>query len=176
MVLKNSLIDLLKIKPISAITVKEVCERADINRSTFYAHYHDQFDLLEKTEKEVIADIDAYLSQYDFSRDEESLQMVEKLLEYAAANFDLFHTLLIENRDHSFEKRVMNLARKYLIKHFGPNMTTDPVLSEYGGTFVISGSIYVIKHWLLNGMDQSAKDIARLINSFKLCFHNSGEQ
>jgi len=167
MVLRDSLIDLLKTKPITAITVKGICEQADINRSTFYAHYYDQFDLLEKIEEEVIADIDTYLSQYDFSQDEESLQMVEKLLDYAAANFELLHTLLIENSDHSFEKRVMDLARKYLILNFGDTQEVDPALSEYGGTFVISGSIYVIKHWLSNNMDQPAKEISRLINSFK---------
>lgn len=47
-VLKESLISLLKDKPISSVTVKEICELADINRSTFYTHYNDQFDLLEK--------------------------------------------------------------------------------------------------------------------------------
>jgi len=167
MVLKDSLIDLLKTKPITAITVKEICEQADINRSTFYSHYRDQFDLLEKIEEEAIADINAYLSQYDFFQDEESLLMVEKLLDYVASNFDLWHTLLIENRDHSFEKRVMDLARKYLFQTFD-SQEISTALSEYKGTFVISGSIYVIKHWLSNNMDQSTKEISQLINSFKL--------
>ena len=41
-VLKESLIALLADdKPISAVTVKEICERADINRSTFYMHFSD---------------------------------------------------------------------------------------------------------------------------------------
>lgn len=38
MVLKESLMELLKNKPISNITIKEICEEADINRSTFYSH------------------------------------------------------------------------------------------------------------------------------------------
>src|SRR5699024_5578943 len=38
-VLKESLIELLKNKPIATISVKALCEKADINRSTFYAHY-----------------------------------------------------------------------------------------------------------------------------------------
>lgn len=168
MVLKDSLIALLKKKPISSITVKEICEQADINRSTFYSHYNDQFDLLEKIEEEVIADINAYLDQYNFTRDEESQQMIEKLLEYVASKFDICYTLLIKNRDHSFEKRVMDLARKYLIKNWPDHYKAETTLSDYGGTFVISGSIYVIKHWMENNMDQSPKEIARLINSFKV--------
>lgn len=34
-------IDLLKQKPLGKITVKEICEKAQINRSTFYKHYED---------------------------------------------------------------------------------------------------------------------------------------
>lgn len=38
-------------KPVSKITVREICEIAGINRSTFYAHYLDVYDLFEKVEK-----------------------------------------------------------------------------------------------------------------------------
>lgn len=50
MILRQSLIEVLKEKPISRLTIKELCERADINRATFYSHYSDQFDLLKQIE------------------------------------------------------------------------------------------------------------------------------
>jgi len=68
MVLKDSIMKLLKEKSISTITVKEICKEADINRSTFYAHYSDQYDLLEKIEEEIIEDMITYLNQYDFDK------------------------------------------------------------------------------------------------------------
>ncbi len=40
-------------KQISRITVREICEKAGINRSTFYAHYSDVFDLFEKVEQQM---------------------------------------------------------------------------------------------------------------------------
>ena len=40
-VLKQALLSFLQEKPINKITVKEVCERAELNRATFYAHYSD---------------------------------------------------------------------------------------------------------------------------------------
>ena len=48
--LKECLTHLLKEKKIQDITVRELAEMADINRGTFYLHYKDVFDLLEKTE------------------------------------------------------------------------------------------------------------------------------
>lgn len=40
-------------KPVSKITVREICEMADINRSTFYAHYLDVYDLFDRVERQV---------------------------------------------------------------------------------------------------------------------------
>ncbi|SFA94025.1 transcriptional regulator, TetR family [Lentibacillus halodurans] len=168
MVLKDSLITLLKTKQISAITVKEICEQADINRSTFYTHYSDQFDLLDQIEEEIIADLNTYLNQYNFEQEEEALQMTEKLLEYVVSKYDICQTLLNENNDHSFERRVMDVARTFLIKNWMEHNDVDPDISEYASTFVISGGIYVIKHWLANNMDKSPKQIAQLINNFRI--------
>lgn len=44
----------MQTKPISKITIKEICDLSDMSRSTFYLHYQDQFALLEDIEKEVL--------------------------------------------------------------------------------------------------------------------------
>ena len=165
-VLMDSFITLLKTKSISAITVKEICEQADINRSTFYAHYKDQFDLLEQIEIEIITDLKTYLNQYNFEQEQEALQMTEKLLEYVVSKYDMFQTLLNENTDHSFERRIMDVVRSFLAQSQFTYDEVDKDISEYAITYTISGSIYVIKQWVANNMDQSPKRIAVLINSF----------
>ena len=57
-VLKNALLSLMKEKSVKHITVKELCDRADINRGTFYLHYSDVFDMLEKIEDDMFSDLD----------------------------------------------------------------------------------------------------------------------
>ena len=51
--LRQGLAKLLKEKSIKEITVKELVEEVDINRSTFYLHYTDIYDLLEQTENDL---------------------------------------------------------------------------------------------------------------------------
>jgi AcrR family transcriptional regulator len=165
--LTESIITLLKTKPITAITVKEICVRADINRSTFYAHYKDQFDLLEQIEEEIITDLKTYLSQYNFEQEQEALQMTEKLLEYVVSKYEMFQTLLNENADSTFERRVMDVARSFLAQSQFTYDEVDADMSEYAITYTISGSIYVIKQWVASNMEQSPKQIAKLINSFE---------
>ncbi|MGN7299747.1 TetR/AcrR family transcriptional regulator [Ferdinandcohnia sp. SAFN-114] len=164
MVLKDSIMKLLKEKSISTITVKEICKEADINRSTFYAHYSDQYDLLEKIEEEIIEDMITYLNQYDFDKEDETLQMTEKLLEYIVTKKDICQTLLNENVDTTFQQKVMDIVHRYLMKNWASSHL-DGNVSEYFSTFIISGSIYVIKRWLKNGMDKSPKELGELVNN-----------
>lgn len=57
--LQNALIACMQQKPFNRITVREICETADINRSTFYMHYKDIYELLDEIEEQVYQEIDA---------------------------------------------------------------------------------------------------------------------
>ena len=46
--------ELTKDKKLNEITIKELCAKADINKSTFYLHYRDIYDLAETIENELI--------------------------------------------------------------------------------------------------------------------------
>ncbi|GAE94238.1 transcriptional regulator [Gracilibacillus boraciitolerans JCM 21714] len=163
MALKDSLIQLLNKKAFSSITVKEICAIADINRSTFYTHYTDQFDLLYQIEEEIIEEMNRYLNECSFVEEEESIQMTEKLLEYIQNRKEICQTLLLQNTGTSFEKRVMIIARQFLLNkaiHLKSNE------ANYFSTFIISGAIHVIKEWLDMDTQESPKQIAEMITQF----------
>ncbi|MET3683274.1 AcrR family transcriptional regulator [Alkalibacillus flavidus] len=161
--LKESMIEMLKEEPINGITVKALCESADINRSTFYTHYDNPHDLLLKIEDEIIADMKDYLSRYSFDQDEESKQMTKKLLDYIEDTPEMFHVLLNENGDPAFERRVMNVAHQFVMNNTND---LDESVSDYLSTYIISGSIHVIKAWIAAGRPESTEEMATLIHTF----------
>ncbi|WP_416151666.1 TetR/AcrR family transcriptional regulator [Salipaludibacillus sp. HK11] len=165
MVLKESLMKLLKVKSISTVTVKEICALADINRSTFYSHYQDQFDLLNQIEEEIIEDMNETLTAYNFNQDEETLKMIEKIVEYVAENSDVCSTLFNEHGDSSFKKRIMKVASEHTVKNALSIYPIDSEISEYVSIFAISGSIHLLENWLKNGMDKPPKEMAELISN-----------
>ena len=52
--LKESIFELMKKKPLNKITIKELCENADVNRTTFYKYYGDQYSLVKEAEDELL--------------------------------------------------------------------------------------------------------------------------
>ena len=57
MVLKDALLEILQERPIERVTVKEICERADVNRSTFYVHYGSPQELLDSICRDLYEEI-----------------------------------------------------------------------------------------------------------------------
>ncbi|MDD4493184.1 MAG: TetR-like C-terminal domain-containing protein [Eubacteriales bacterium] len=165
MVLRESLIKLLRDKPISRITIKELCETADINRATFYSHYSDQFDLLKKIENEFIENITSYLQNFEPEAKENDLQLIVlKIFEYIAENKDLCRVLLGENGDMDFQNEIMKVVSERIVFEWQKKKGIDENMVGYIYTFVATGSIGVIRKWLLEENSDPPARIAALVS------------
>ena len=102
MVIKDAFISLLKEKPLNKITVKEICGLAEINRATFYKHYCDPFDLLEKMEQEILSNLRQGLKASPGSPRE----AFTFLLVNIRADGERYQTLFSENGDSKFPGRI----------------------------------------------------------------------
>lgn len=164
MVLKESFIDLLEKKDVSRITVKEICENADINRATFYAHYSDQYDLLRKIEDEFVENIRAYLGELNQKNDQvNSVLLAEKIFEYIKENAKLCKLLLSERGGLSFQKRVMMLVYDKIINELTYNSKITKEEAEYVYLFTITGCVGVVQKWLDEDMKESAHYMAEMV-------------
>lgn len=164
MVIRDSFVKLLKQKPITKISVKEICEDADINRATFYAHYMDQHDLLRQITGELIDDINQYLGGHDFKDNAlVPVEITEKILEYIKENSEIFALLLNTNGDMRFQQEVIKIIGG---QHFIPAVGNDSLNredAEYIFHFLACGAVGVIQKWLSGDMKKSPKEIASLI-------------
>lgn len=172
-VVKQSLVKLLQEKPISRITIKEICEAADINRSTFYAHYADQYDLLLKIKQEVLQEINSCLSDYNFKEFEpKSLQTMNRIFEYIVENAELCIVLLGENGDLSLQKEVMMIVQQQAMKEWQSHRVISSDMMEYLLLFGVNGSIGIVQKWLQSGLKESPREMAELIIKLNYQFHS----
>ncbi|HOJ47415.1 MAG TPA: TetR-like C-terminal domain-containing protein [Bacillota bacterium] len=163
MVIKESFIKSLRQKPISKITVKEICEDADVNRATFYTHYKDQYDLLQQIENEIIEDINRYLKDYDIQDAKVvPLDMIEKITEYVSKNADVFDLLLNLNGDIKFQQEVIKIIGNQFIPII-ENEKLNKADAEYIYHFIACGAVGIIQKWMKDGMKKSAREMAEII-------------
>ena len=159
--LKNALITLMQEEHISKISVKSLCELADVNRSTFYAHFHDQYDLLHHMEQEVLQNITKHLEQQTVgSGSPISFQVLSLILEYVQENAPLFKALLSDHCEPDIQREIMKLPDIMPVQIYsGLDTRTKDYLSVFG----ITGCISILQKWLQDGTPESADQVSRLI-------------
>lgn len=164
MVLKESFINLLEKKDISQISIKEICEDADINRATFYAHYSDQYDLLKKIEAELVDNINVHIAEFDCKSNElDAVLQAERIFAYLKENARLCKILIGERGDLGFQKQVMMLVYDLIIS----NLTNDNKISredaEYVYSFTITGCVGLVQKWFDDDMKKSPRFMAEMV-------------
>jgi len=174
MVIKESFINLLEKKDISQITIKEICENADINRATFYAHYSDQYDLLRKIEDEFLDNIRNYINELDQKKYKDNpVLLAEKVFGYIKENAKLCKLLLSERGGLNFQKRVMILLYDTIIDELTGKSRISREDAEYAYSYTITGCIGIVQKWIDDGMKKSARFMAEMVINLTLGLINA---
>lgn len=159
MLLKNSLIDLMHSKSINKITIKELCDNAGINRSTFYLHYCDQYALLDEIETEILLQARKHLEKIDSNLS--SIHYLMELLTYTRDNDDILKTLLCCQENLPFQKTLIDILINYLKSKLTLNCSED--ISDYVFCYLTMGCLSIIKRWIESDFDMTIEDLADMI-------------
>ena len=157
--IKTALLELMAEKPFSKISVKELCEQADVNRSTFYAHYYEQSDVLREIEQETIDEILSSLQ--DVYENAEPLEQVIAFLEYVKANAPLFRILLVQEESKHFRPMFIEASLGELrseIEYKGDKKYEPFLLS-----FMMNAEVQIYIDWIESDFALPSSEIAKLI-------------
>lgn len=157
--LKQAFLSLLREKPVNKITVKEVCERAELNRATFYAHYSDCFALLASIERELLEAFQQSLKLVD-SFDVSAL--IEAIYAMVARQEEACRVLIFQKASPSVLARMIDLAREESIGYWKKNLrhASDAEL-EMLYTHLSNGLLHVV----VDGYEKySREEVVRFVN------------
>lgn len=167
MFLKESLIELLLEKEINKITIKEICENADVNRATFYSHYKDQNSLLESIQEEFIEDIIKQLPDKNIE-EIDPINYIINILYYIKDNVKLSTLLLGEKGNMPFQKEMMEILYDKLHSKMFLPLKINKSKEKFVSSFVITGTTGIIQNWIKNGLKQTPEEIADIIGELSL--------
>ncbi|KRK47778.1 transcriptional regulator [Secundilactobacillus kimchicus JCM 15530] len=173
--IKKAFIDSINDHGLNRLTVTTLIKRAQINRSTFYSHYLDKYDLTEKLEKKLLDDFAALMEH----RLEDSMTInldkkmavtapiIQKCVNYVYQNFALIRALMGPNGDPSFEpraKKIVTVAIEQALVHLKGNADMTPKLpAAFAKELIVSQIFDILKIWLAEPTPQQPDELADII-------------
>lgn len=152
---KEALVDLLKDNNISQISIKKLCEKAELNRSTFYAHYIDIYDLLEEVEDDVIEEM-PIISYSQSHNDKEICQFIE----YIERNYDKI--IILVNNCNFIQKTIDKSLQYFDSENFDQKDIELFTLMTY---FYFGGLFQSLIYWSQNHQYITIKDVSKIVYS-----------
>ena len=161
--LRLALMDLMSEKAKKNISVRELAERADINRGTFYIHYKDVSDLLQRLEDEMAERLSDMCRHHASNTEISSYPFLTDLYRFVLDNADLCRVLLGPNGDRAYTERICGILRSYFLRDFLARFysgSSDRM--DYFCSFIVSGNLTLTLEWLSGGAKETPEEMAAL--------------
>lgn len=175
--IRNALVELIEEKGFEAITVKDITTKANINRGTFYAHYQDKFDLMSKSQEEIMQEMSDIVKQNfsNFIEEIGSNSPLEKpftltvsIFEYLNENSEFMKAMLGPKGDLSFQTKLKDFMWKTLFENNQNSKAQEENLLVPGHfliSYIASAHLGVIQQWLDSGRTETPQEMARILST-----------
>lgn len=174
--LQQALTELLPTKGLASMTVSDICRTAGINRGTFYAHYIDKYDLVDKQVERLTDDLKriVFAPGGGIANDHELIpqQRVLEVLRYVKDDYALIAALIGNGTNMELRERVQEIIGELLeqsARRHGLTLSYGGVPADYGRAMVLSGITSVIWLWIKKGCVEPPEEISRIVWTNKSC-------
>ena len=153
--IEQVLVELLQTKELNQISVSDICKRAGLNRSTFYANYVDTYGLADAIREKLEAQVaELYKDEIEQGFNSNNYLI---LFQHIAQNQIFYRTYFKLGYDEKYKILAYdyNLAEKHLDNRF----------IEYHMEFFKSGLTKIIKLWLQNGCKETPEEMFEIVKS-----------
>ncbi len=169
-ILTQALTELMQVKSINEITVKELTDLADMNRGTFYLYYRDIFDMLEKIEDGLFRDLDALmvLHRQEMACDRAKPILLD-LFRFIGENREMCRVLLSPHGDMNFLQRLYEVIREKSHVIMKDRFSgTDEEDFNYRYAFAVFGCAGLIRAWVNRDCAEPEMQMAELADALIL--------
>lgn len=161
--LRSALLEMLKEVPIRDVSIRELCNRAGINRTTFYNHYASQYILFDDICQQFLNAISKRLKDVKAEDVELVHKRVSAVLEYFEENRECSILLLNNNSESNFAERIFDLPEIGDLLDETLADFKDQRKKEAVRSFTIFGSQRLLQEWINQDEHISPEEEAALI-------------
>jgi AcrR family transcriptional regulator len=163
--IKQAFIRLMAEKDINKITIKEIADKANINRKTFYFHYEDVNGVLDDIENDVLEQLCGIIENLDIQKAIYDPYPIFKELTNIINNDFNFYKYLLQSTSHSrLLEKIKRVLKKRIVEILGTEISNKEMLS-YAIEFALSGILSVYQEWLNSARTYSLEEISAFAGS-----------
>ena len=158
----QTLLDLMKEKTFEEIKVSDICSKAMINRSTFYAHYEDKYELLidflSNLKEEFARELNESCKE-NLSIREYYIRLISLFLDHIDSKRDVYNSIMVNNRSSIMMDILLSVVNDDILKRFKENEINLKVPTEVISKFYLGGVINIGMEWLSNSNKYTKEEI-----------------
>ena len=169
----QGLTELLGQKQFSDISARDITDKMDLNKATFYLHYKNTYELLQDLETDLLEHAQEMIDQYDYDETVFSMRkFFEPFLDFVVENKSVCDTLFVNNASSDFTGKVVDFIYTNgagMMKKRLPKLTSEDV--DYILSFVAFGLIGLIRRWFEKNMSMSKEKILGMADEMLAGIH-----
>ncbi|MNW48360.1 hypothetical protein D3C74_257230 [compost metagenome] len=152
--IERALIELLQQHDFKDITIKKICDQALIGRSTFYSHYLDKYDLLEKVVKQYASDFKVEIEQrFDSMEDGKVANAIELVTDNIKNKREISTLLTVHEVSADLRKEFEQILFRTCLDYLKQQNSSTSIALEYLAELYAANSMTSIQWVLKNGKD-----------------------
>lgn len=167
-ILYRTLLELMKEKTFEEIKVSDICNQALINRSTFYAHYNDKYELLAEFIQELKNSLTGELRKNkNISNTKEYyLEMIKLFLDHIEEKRESYLAIMIHNRNSITMDIIYDVLDHDITSHLQQDNSIDgnQIPRSIIAKFYIGAVVNVGVEWLKNGNGYTKENMIEYFN------------
>ena len=163
---RTKMVDLMLEKAVGKISVKELTQKADVNRSTFYLHYLDIYDMLEQMENEFVETIQGFFHDF-FTPLPTSmpLTLFVNISEWLEQDKEYYVKLLRGSASgYIFEELESRIRDEFLTLLYLIFLDEESLDLRTRVNFTVSGTVGVLRMWVMEGGNISLVELSETID------------
>jgi AcrR family transcriptional regulator len=167
--LREGLAELMMEKELRNITVRELVDKVDIHRATFYANYKDIYDLYEQIEDTIVKEIETIFASESLHNYE---TFFKTLINYVYDNTKICRVFLDKNGNKSFLYRITAILEEKYLEVWAEDMKQDNIPEEwrYYTNYHICGCLSTVRRWAENGFEYPKEELIAIITKIDAAF------
>ncbi|MDD9138934.1 TetR/AcrR family transcriptional regulator [Fructobacillus sp. CRL 2054] len=163
--IQDSFLELLKKNEFSKISVKKIIDEAGINRSTFYAHYLDKYDLMDKIQDSLLDSLISDLPDVDWTTQGPLVEQFQQRSIHIVQNInqhrELVALMLSDNAGHTFESHLQERGMETFSSAIDDEHLAIP--RDYAMVLLTSIVSTMLTTWVKKDFAESTEEFTNII-------------